>query len=87
MTKRPFHGIPAMPCPVCARAACLLVSEKARPPAYADVVFCYHCASVLVLQADLTPRLLTPIEIELALRAHPVLPTMTAAAAKCQMPR
>lgn len=82
MTNRPFHGIPAMPCPVCARAACVLVCEEARPPVLADVVFCYHCASVLVLQADLAPRLLTPVEIELALRAHPVLLALTVAAAE-----
>ena len=82
MTNRPFCEIPAMQCPVCGQAARVLVCEEARPPVLADVVFCYHCASVLVLQADLTPRLLTPVEVELALRAHPVLLTMTAASAK-----
>ena len=87
MTKRPFHEMPPMQCPVCGRAVCVLVCEEARPPAVADVVFCHHCASTLVLQADLAPRLLTPVEIELALRAHPVLLALTVATAKCQMPR
>ena len=87
MTNLPYHKIPAMPCPVCARAACVLVCEDARPPVRADVVFCYHCASVLVLRADLTPRVPTPVEIALALRAHPVLLKMTVAAARCQIPR
>ena len=87
MTNRPFHEMPAMPCPVCGRAACVLVCEEARPPVLADVVFCYHCASVLVLQADLAPRVLTPVEIELALRAHPVLLALTVATARCQIPR
>ena len=87
MTNRPFCEIPAMQCPVCGQAARVLVCEEARPPVLADVVFCYHCASVLVLRADLAPRLLTPVEIELALRAHPVLLTMTVAVAKCQSPR
>ena len=87
MTNRPFCEIPAMQCPVCGQAARVLVCEEARPPVLADVVFCHHCASVLVLQADLTPRFPTPIEIALALRAHPVLLTMTVAVAKCQSPR
>ena len=38
--------------------------------------------SVLVLQADRTPRLLTPVEVELAVRAHPVLLRMTVGTAK-----
>ena len=87
MTNRPFCEMPAMQCPVCGRAARVLVCEKARPPALADVVFCYHCASVLVLRADLAPRVLTPVEIALALRAHPVLLELTVAAARCQIPR
>ena len=82
MTNRPFCEMPGVQCPVCGRAARVLVCEEVRPPVLADVVFCYHCASVLVLQADFTPRLLTPVEVELALRAHPVLLTMTAASAK-----
>ena len=87
MTKQPFHEMPPLQCPVCGRAARVLVCEEARPPTRAAVVFCYHCASVLVLQADLAPRLLTPVEIELALRAHPVLLAMTVATAKRQSPR
>ena len=59
-------------------------ARKHGPPVLADVVFCHHCASVLVLQADLTPRFPTPIEIALALRAYPVLLTMKVAVAKCQ---
>ena len=82
MTNRPFCEMPGVQCPVCGQAARVLVCEEARPPVLADVVFCHHCASVLVLQADLAPRLLTPVEVELALRAHPVLLTMTAASAK-----
>ena len=82
MTNRPFCKIPAMQCPVCGQAARVLVCEEARPPVLADVVFCHHCASVLVLQADLAPRLLTSIEIALALRAHPVLLELTVAAAR-----
>ncbi len=74
--------MPPIQCPVCGRAVRVLVCEEARAPTAANVVFCYHCMSVLVLQADLTPRLLTPVEVELALRAHPVLLTMTAASAK-----
>ena len=61
MTNRPFYEMPGVQCPVCGQAARVLVCEEARPPVLADVVFCYHCASVLVLQADLAPRLLTPI--------------------------
>ena len=81
LVTRPFHKMPPIQCPVCGRAVCVLVCEEARPPTPTDVVFCFHCASALVLQADLTPRLLTPVEVELALRAHPVLLTMMAAAA------
>ena len=74
--------MPPVQCPVCGCAVRALVCDVDRAPEPADVVFCHNCASVLVLQADRTPRLLTPVEVELAVRAHPVLLRMTVGTAK-----